>query len=55
MVSEGEHVLLVAGGVSVFRVVEVDGDRAVVEPVEETPGGYRFPTPIAQLVPVTQE
>jgi hypothetical protein len=51
MVSIGDRVLLVAGGVSVFTVVEIDGDHAIVESVQtDAPGSYRFPVPVAELV-----
>lgn len=51
MVSIGDRVLLVAGGVSVFTVVEFDGDHAVVESIQaDAPGCYRFPVPTAELV-----
>ncbi|WP_051182734.1 hypothetical protein [Nocardia vinacea] len=51
MVSIGDRVLLVAGGVSVFTVVELDGDHAVVESIQaDAPGRYRFPVPTAELV-----
>ncbi|WP_191094447.1 hypothetical protein [Nocardia colli] len=45
--------LLVAGGISVFQVVEVDEDHALVEPIRtDAPGGYSFPARVADLVPV---
>ncbi|MEU4841706.1 hypothetical protein [Nocardia testacea] len=49
----GDRVLLVAGGQSVFEVLEVDGDRAVVESVQvDAPGRYPFSAPLSALVPV---
>lgn len=51
MVSIGDHVLLAPGGVSVFEVLELDGDHAIVESVQvDAPGRYRFPVPVADLV-----
>ncbi|WP_433521659.1 hypothetical protein ACQPZ2_30760 [Nocardia pseudovaccinii] len=52
MVNVGDKVLLAAGGVSVFEVLEVDGDYAIVESVEKNaPGCYPFSTEVAILVP----
>jgi hypothetical protein len=52
MVNVGDRVLLVAGGVSVFEVREIDGDHALVESTEtDSPGCYPFPTRVADLVP----
>ncbi|WP_433734874.1 hypothetical protein ACQP0C_41865 (plasmid) [Nocardia sp. CA-129566] len=52
MVNVGDKVLLVVGGVSVFEVLEMDGDRAVVESVEKNaPGCFPFSTEVAILVP----
>ncbi|PXX52773.1 hypothetical protein DFR70_13021 [Nocardia tenerifensis] len=49
----GDQVLLVAGGISVFQVVEVEGDHALVAPIQaDAPGGYSFPARVAALVPV---
>ncbi|WP_330251057.1 hypothetical protein OG874_33410 [Nocardia sp. NBC_00565] len=58
-IEEGSLVHLVAGGVDVFRVLEigVDGDlsRALVEAVGESrPGIYPWSTDIARLVPADQ-
>ncbi|WP_327098974.1 hypothetical protein OIE68_09380 [Nocardia vinacea] len=51
MVSIGDHVLLVAGGVSVFTVIEIDGDHAIVESTQvDSPGRYLFRVPVAELV-----
>ncbi|WP_146251444.1 hypothetical protein [Nocardia tenerifensis] len=53
MVNMGDQVLLVAGGISVFQVVEVEGDHALVAPIQaDAPGGYSFPARVAALVPV---
>ncbi|WP_433759542.1 hypothetical protein [Nocardia sp. CA-135398] len=52
MVNVGDRVLLAAGGVSKFEVLELDGDRAIVESVEKAaPGTYPFSTEAALLVP----
>ncbi|MGY4100519.1 hypothetical protein ACW2Q0_13335 [Nocardia sp. R16R-3T] len=49
----GDRALLAAGGVSKFEVLELDGDRAVVESVDRTaPGHYSFSIEAALLVPV---
>jgi hypothetical protein len=54
----GSRVKLIEGGVSVFRIVEMEADgdptHVVVEPVEDAPGGYPFPTPIQHLVLVDE-
>ncbi|MFF7941529.1 hypothetical protein ACFZC5_17600 [Nocardia gamkensis] len=52
---EGSLIHLVAGGVSVFRIIEVglDGDpsKALVQAVADTPGTYPFPTDLTYAVP----
>ncbi|WP_067671809.1 hypothetical protein [Nocardia miyunensis] len=54
----GSLVKLVAGGVHVFRVVEVDvdgdPDLGLVEYVEETPGTYPFIARLSRLVPTDE-
>lgn len=56
MVSVGDRVLLVAGGVSVFEVLELDSNSAVVESVEKSaPGCFRFRTEVAALVPADSD
>ncbi|MFQ6329675.1 hypothetical protein ACLMAL_26550 [Nocardia sp. CWNU-33] len=50
MVKVGDQVLLVAGGVSVFRVVEIEGDDAVVESAQDAPGRYRWSARVSELV-----
>ncbi|WP_194838564.1 hypothetical protein [Nocardia sp. XZ_19_369] len=56
MVSKRPRVLLVAGGVSVFEVVSVEGDYAIVESIDkDAPGCYQFPAPVATLVPIDPE
>ncbi|WP_433193801.1 hypothetical protein ACQP1G_34150 [Nocardia sp. CA-107356] len=51
MVNIGDHVLLVAGGVSVFTVTEIDGDHAIVESTQlDSTGCYPFRVPVAELV-----
>ncbi|WP_433598846.1 hypothetical protein ACQPXH_24540 [Nocardia sp. CA-135953] len=53
MVNIGDRVLLATGGVSEFEVLELDGDRAVVESVNKAaPGRYPFSTEAALLVPI---
>lgn len=42
-----------AGGVSIFTVVDVDGDQAVIEAADAAvPGRYPFGMRVADLVPV---
>ncbi|MGW4774183.1 hypothetical protein ACWEO2_39845 [Nocardia sp. NPDC004278] len=56
MVNVGDRVLLVAGGVSVFQVLEVEADHAIVESVEsDSPGRYPFSVRVAELVAVDPE
>ncbi|WP_280357501.1 hypothetical protein [Nocardia otitidiscaviarum] len=56
MVNVGDQVLLVTGGHSVFKVIEIDGDQAIVESVDtDAPGRYPFPARVASLVPVDTE
>jgi hypothetical protein len=54
MVQVGDKVLLVANGVSVFEVLELDEEGyALVESVlEDSPGRYPFSVRAASLVPV---
>jgi hypothetical protein len=51
---EGSLIHLLAGGVSVFRIVEigVDGDptKALVRAVDETPGTYPWTTDLTRAV-----
>ncbi len=55
---EGSLIHLVAGGVSVFRIIElgVDGDptTALVQAVDDSPGTYPWPTDLAHAVPAEQ-
>ncbi|MGY1965523.1 hypothetical protein [Nocardia abscessus] len=52
MVQVGDKVLLVAGGVSVFEVLEFeDEDHAVVQAVLDSPGSYPFSVRTDTLVP----
>lgn len=47
----GDRVLLVSGGVSVFEILELHGDQALVEAIQaDAPGRYPFETPIEHLV-----
>ncbi|MEV6562952.1 hypothetical protein AB0M22_45045 [Nocardia sp. NPDC051756] len=50
MANEGDRVRIGTGGVSVFTVVEIEGDRAVVESVEDAPGRYQWTARVADLV-----
>lgn len=54
----GSLIHVVAGGVSVFRIVEicVDGDstKALVEAVADTPGTYPWPTDLTYAFPAEQ-
>lgn len=45
----GDRVLLVAGGRSVFEIVEIQDDRAIVRPVQDAPGAYPFSHPLEAL------
>ncbi|WP_306355809.1 MULTISPECIES: hypothetical protein [unclassified Nocardia] len=52
VVAVGDRVRLLAGGVSVFEVVEVrDDGTTLVQAAEDAPGRYPFPTPTVHLVP----
>lgn len=55
---EGSLIHLVAGGVSVFRIVElgVDGDptKALVQAVDDSPGPYPWTTDLTHAVPAAQ-
>ncbi|MGW4719457.1 hypothetical protein [Nocardia sp. NPDC004260] len=55
---EGSLIHLVAGGVSVFRIIEigVDGDltKALVQAVADAPGSYPWPTDLTHAVPAAQ-
>ncbi|WP_378733292.1 hypothetical protein [Nocardia brasiliensis] len=51
MANVGDHVRIGTSGVSVFTVVEIEGDRAVVESVEDVPGRYPWTVRVADLVP----
>lgn len=52
MVQVGDKVLLVANGVSVFQVLELEDDtHAIVEAVLDAPGRYPFSVRIDSLVP----
>ncbi|MBA4858060.1 hypothetical protein [Nocardia farcinica] len=52
MVDVGDVVKLGDGGVSRFRVLEIDGPTATVETIEDAPGRYPFPARVADLRPV---
>ncbi|BDT96941.1 hypothetical protein IFM12275_69170 (plasmid) [Nocardia sputorum] len=56
MVQVGDRVLLVANGVSVFEVLELDEEGyALVESVlEDSPGRYPFSVRADSLVPVPE-
>ncbi|MBF6422591.1 hypothetical protein IU436_28370 [Nocardia farcinica] len=50
----GDLVRVTANGVSVLRIVEIDGATAIVEAAdlpEDAPGRYPYPLPLAYLVP----
>ncbi|WP_167837836.1 hypothetical protein [Nocardia altamirensis] len=47
----GDQVLLVVGGQSVFEILEIDGDNALVQSIEvDVPGRYPFTARLAELV-----
>lgn len=48
----GDHVKVHADGVSVFAIVSIDEDEAVIESVVDAPGRYPWATKLAYLVPV---
>ncbi|MEU5763971.1 hypothetical protein [Nocardia sp. NPDC047648] len=51
MVQVGDRVLLVAGGVSVFEILEFEDDEhAIVQAVLEAPGRYPFSVRTETLV-----
>ncbi|MDO3651163.1 hypothetical protein [Nocardia mangyaensis] len=51
VMQEGDLVRLGGGGVSQFRVLEVDGDRALVQSTLEVPGSYPFAMRAVDLHP----
>jgi hypothetical protein len=52
MFSVGDHVRTRPSGVSLLRIVEIEGDRHVfVEAVDDVPGRYPYSMPITDLVP----
>lgn len=51
VVNVGDQVRIGTSGVSVFTVVEIEGDRAVVESVDDAPGRYPWTARVADLVP----
>ncbi|WP_043717412.1 hypothetical protein [Nocardia asiatica] len=55
---ENSLIHLVAGGMSVFRIVEisVDGDptKALVQAVDDSPGTYPWTTDLTHAVPAGQ-
>ncbi|CAM4521202.1 hypothetical protein NONI108955_41855 [Nocardia ninae] len=51
VVNVGDRVRIGVSGVSVFTVVEIEGDRAVVESIEDVPGRYPWSARVADLVP----
>ncbi|WP_181062523.1 hypothetical protein [Nocardia cyriacigeorgica] len=54
MANVGDRVYLVAGGVSVFEVLDIDGEHALVQSVQEAPGKYPFRTIVSYLVPAEE-
>ncbi|MFI5782527.1 hypothetical protein [Nocardia sp. NPDC051570] len=54
----GSLVRITTAGVPVFRIVEIDGNTAMIETVElpdGAPGKYRWPTEITHLVPTADD
>ncbi|NEW33861.1 hypothetical protein GV791_15000 [Nocardia cyriacigeorgica] len=53
--SEGDRVRVVEGAQQVVIIREIpyqgDPERALVEPVDDAPGSYPWPTPVRFLVP----
>ncbi|MDV7090523.1 hypothetical protein GXW84_19365 [Rhodococcus sp. IEGM 248] len=48
----GDKVKVHAEGTSVFTIVSIDGDEALIESVLSTPGTYPFHCKLERLVPV---
>ncbi|MBF6072082.1 hypothetical protein [Nocardia farcinica] len=50
----GDLVRVTESGISVFRIVQIDGEQAFIEASElpeDAPGRYPFPVPLSHLVP----
>lgn len=54
MVNVGDRVQIVAGKVSVFDVLEIDGDRALVRSAQESARKYPFRTIATSLGPTVE-
>lgn len=46
----GDPVRIGTNGVSQFRIVEIDGDRALIQSVLDVPGAYPFSMRLCYLV-----
>ncbi|WP_330185997.1 hypothetical protein OHB26_39520 (plasmid) [Nocardia sp. NBC_01503] len=55
MVNVGDRVLLMVGGVSIFEVLDSDGETATVQSVDDAPGRYPFPSRVSALVPASAD
>ncbi|MFB8001529.1 hypothetical protein [Nocardia sp. NPDC056000] len=55
MVNVGDRVLLVVGGVSIFEVLDVAGEIATVQSIDDVPGRYPFPARVSALIPADAE
>ncbi|NKR28875.1 hypothetical protein GS966_28590 [Rhodococcus hoagii] len=52
---QGEKVRIGRAGVSIFKVVETDGEgHVVIEPAIDAPGSYPFPMRADDLIPVDE-
>ncbi|MGW4339715.1 cupredoxin domain-containing protein [Rhodococcus koreensis] len=52
LVKVGDKVTVHAEGTSVFTIVSIDGDAALIESIASTPGTYPFYCKLERLVPV---
>lgn len=48
----GDNVKVHAEATSVFTIVSIDGDDALIESIDSTPGAYAFHCKLEGLVPV---
>ncbi|WP_228805822.1 hypothetical protein [Nocardia higoensis] len=51
MFEVNDQVRIRPAGVSVFRIVEIDDEHALIESVDEAPGRYPFSVPLTDLHP----
>ncbi|MBF6522823.1 hypothetical protein IU411_21345 [Nocardia farcinica] len=46
-----DQVRIRPAGVSVFRILELDDEHALIESVDDVPGRYPFSVPLTDLIP----